>query len=256
MIDQKAVVDENASIGQDVEIGPFTVIGPDVTIGDRTRIGPHVVINGHTTIGADNRIFQFCSIGEEPQHKAYKDEPTRVEIGDRNTIREFVTIHRGTELDEGITSIGHDNMLMAYCHLAHDVRLANNITMANCASLAGHIHVGDYVIMGGFAQVSQFNHIGAHSYLGFGCGISKDVPPFVMVSGHPAHPHGINAEGMRRRGFNKDDIAAVREAYKVLYRSNLRLVEAREKLSALAKSNEAVRSLSDFVSESKRSIIR
>ncbi len=256
MIDQRAVVHEGARLGKDVEIGPFTVIGPDVEIGDRCRIGPHVVINGWTRIGNDCQIFQFSSIGEEPQHKGYKGEATRVEIGDRNVLREFVTVHRGTLFDEGITSIGNDNMIMSYCHIAHDARVGSHVTMANGASMAGHAHVGDHAILGGFALVYQFCRIGAHSYLGYGSGVSKDVPPFVMVSGYPAHPHGVNSEGMRRRGFAKEDIAGIRECYKLLYRSNLRLVEAREKLAELAKGNETVAMFSEFLSDSKRSIIR
>ncbi len=256
MIDPRAVIHEGAQLGEGVEIGPFSIIGPDVVIGDRCRIGPHAVINGHTTLGADCQVFQFTSIGEEPQHKGYKGEPTRVEIGERNIIREFVTVHRGTLFDEGVTKIGNDNMIMAYCHIAHDVQIANHVTMANGASLAGHGRVGEHAILGGFALVYQFCRIGAHSYLGYGSGISKDVPPFVMVSGYPAHPHGINAEGMRRRGFEKADIDGIREAYKILYRSNLRLVEAREKLQELASGNKTVALFGEFLSDSKRSIVR
>lgn len=256
MIDERAVIHENAKLGRDVEIGPFSVIGPDVEIGEGCRIASHVVIEGHTRIGRDCRIYQFCSIGAEPQHKAYKGEPTRLEIGERNIFREFVTVHRGTMLDEGVTSIGNDNMLMAYCHVAHDVRLGSNITMANSASLAGHSRVGDYVIMGGFALVKQFCRIGAHSYLGFGCGLSKDVPPFVMAAEQPAQPHGINSEGMRRRGFSNEDIQSVKEAYRLLYRSNLRVVEALDKMSELSARNEAVRCFRDFVAESEHGIIR
>lgn len=256
MIDERAVIHESAQLGKDVAVGPFSIIGPDVVIGDRCKIGPHVVINGHTSIGEDCQIFQFSSIGEEPQHKGYKGEPTRVEIGNRNLIREYVSVHRGTVFDESVTRIGDDNMIMSYCHIAHDVQIGNNVTMANGASLAGHGRVGDHVILGGFALVYQFCRIGSHSYLGYGSGISKDVPPFVMVSGYPAHPHGVNAEGMRRRGFEKDDISAIREAYKILYRSNLRLVEAREKISELAQGNQAVSLFSDFLADSKRSIVR
>ncbi len=256
MIDSRAVIHADAQLGEGVEIGPFSIIGPDVVIGDRCKIGPHAVINGHTTLGADCQVFQFTSIGEEPQHKGYKGEPTRVEIGERNIIREFVTVHRGTLFDEGVTKIGNDNMIMAYCHIAHDVQIANHVTMANGASLAGHGRVGDHAILGGFALVYQFCRIGAHAYLGYGSGVSKDVPPFVMVSGYPAHPHGINAEGMRRRGFEKADIDGIREAYKTLYRSNLRLVEARQKLQELASGNKTVALFSEFLSDSKRSIVR
>lgn len=256
MIDPRAVVHESAQIAEGVEIGPYSVIGADVEIGEGCRIGPHVVINGPTRIGRDCQIFQFCSIGEAPQHKGHKGEPTTVEIGDRNIIREYVSIHRGTLFDDGVTRVGNDNMIMAYCHIAHDVKVGNHVTMANGASMAGHAQIGDHVILGGFALVYQFCRIGAHSYLGYASGTSKDVPPFVMVSGQPAAPHGVNAEGMRRRGFSKEDIQAVREAYRILYRSNLRLVEAREKLDDLAGDNDAVRAFREFLSDSKRSIVR
>ncbi len=256
MIDERAIVHESAKLGEGVEVGPFTIIGPDVQIGDRCKIGPHVVINGHTSVGADCRIFQFASIGEEPQHKGYKGEPTRVEIGERNLIREFVTIHRGTLFDDGVTKVGNDNMIMAYCHLAHDVQIGNNNTMANGASLAGHGRVGSHVILGGFALVYQFCRIGSHSYLGYGSGISKDVPPFVMVSGYPAHPHGVNAEGMRRCGYEKTDIQTIREVYKILYRNNLRLVEAKEQIRTLAQENKAASMFSEFLDQSERSIVR
>ncbi len=255
-IDPTARIDPRAELRTGVSIGAYTVIGPDVDIGDGTWIGPHVVINGPTRIGRDNKIYQFCSLGEPPQHRAYQGEPTRLEIGDRNVLREFISIHRGTMLDRGVTRIGDDNYLMAYVHIAHDCTVGNQVTMANGASLAGHASAGDYCFLGGFALVYQFTQIGAHSYIGFGAHVIKDVPPFLMISGQPAKPHGINAEGLRRRGYAKEEIETLREAYKLLYRSKLLLKDARARIAELPQS-PAVKLFLDAISaESKRGLIR
>lgn len=257
LIHPTAVIDSEAVLADDVRIGAFTVVGEGVRIGSGTVIGSHCVIEGPTTIGADNEVSQFCSLGAPPQHKAHKGEPTRLEIGDRNVIREYVSMHRGTMIDQGLTHVGSDNMIMAYCHVAHDCVLGDQITMANGASLAGHAHIGNYCILGGFALVYQFCRVGAYCFLGFGSGIAHDVPPFLMVSGYPAKPHGINSEGMRRRGISEEDIRAVRQAYKVLYRRGLRLVEACEQLDDLASGSASVRDFLDFVqAESKRGLLR
>ena len=257
MIHSTAIVDPEAIIGENVHVGAFTVIGPDVEIGSGTRIGPHSVIEGPTKIGQDNHIFQFCSLGAEPQHRAHKGEPTRLEIGDRNVIREFNSMHRGTMVDKGLTKIGDDNMLMAYCHIAHDCVIGNQITMANGASLAGHVHLEDFCILGGFALVAQFCRVGPYCYLGFGCGVSHDVPPYLMVSGYPAKPHGINKEGLRRRGISAEDIQAVHQAYKTVYRRGLRLVEAREALAAGGPHSPVLQRFVDFIAvDGKHAIIR
>ena len=255
-ISPDARVHPDARLGDNVTIGPFSIVGPDVEIGEGTVVASHCVLEGHTRIGQGNDIKQFCSIGAEPQHKAYKGEPTRVEIGDRNTLREFVTVHRGTTLDNSLTSIGSDNLLMAYSHIAHDCSVANHVTMANGASLAGHTHVENYCILGGFALIHQFCRIGEGAFIGYGSGVSKDVPPFVMASGYPAAPHGINAEGMRRRNFTLEEIESMKDAYRVLYRSNLRLVEAKEKLAERIDECRAVRQFYEFLSDSKRGILR
>jgi UDP-N-acetylglucosamine acyltransferase len=256
MIDPHALVDPKARIGKDVQVGPFSIVGPDVEIGDGTRIGPHVTINGHTRIGRENRVYQFSVIGEEPQHRKYAGEPTRVEIGDRNVIREFVTIHRGTAVDLGVTRIGHDNFIMANVHIAHDCVLGNHTILVNAASLAGHVHVGDHAILSGFSLIHQFCRIGAHAFLGYGSGVSHDVPPFVIANGLPAKPHGINTKGLRSRGFSSEQVDALRKAYKVLYRSNLLLADAKAELTRMGESEPVVRELSDFISDAQRSIIR
>ena len=251
-----AIISPQARLGNGVTVGAYSVIGPDVEIGDDTWIGPHVVVNGPTRIGAGNRIYQFSSIGEAPQDKKYAGEPTRLEIGDRNTIRESVTINRGTVGGGGVTSIGHDNLLMAYIHIAHDCHIGNNTIFSNNASLAGHVAVGDYVILGGFTLVHQFCSLGAHCFTGMGSAISKDVPPYLMIAGNPAHPHGINSEGLKRRGFDADALACLRQAYKALYRSKLPLDEAKEELRGMAENCEEVRPFIDFIERSQRSIIR
>jgi len=256
MIDPRAVVSPLAQIAGDVEIGPFTVIGPGAVIGARTWIGPHVVINGTTTIGADNKIFQFASVGDAPQDKKYQGEPTRLEIGDRNVIREFVTINRGTTHDQGVTRIGSDNLLMAYSHVAHDCRLGDKIVMSNCATLGGHVEIGDWVIMGGLSAVHQHTKVGSHCFIANNAAVTRDVPPYVMVVGQPAVPHSVNAEGLKRRGFSAAQILNIRRAYRLLYRSGLKLNAALEQLEASAVDHEEIRSFVAFIKRSSRSIVR
>ncbi|MFP5460152.1 MAG: acyl-ACP--UDP-N-acetylglucosamine O-acyltransferase [Gammaproteobacteria bacterium] len=227
-----AIVDPKAELADDVEVGAYTLIGPQVRIGAGTTVGPHAVIEGCTTLGRDNRVFQFASIGAAPQDKKYRGEPTRVEIGDGNTFREFVTVNTGTVQDRGITSIGSDNWLMAYVHVAHDCIVGDHTIFANNTSLGGHVVVGDWVILGGYTGVHQFCKIGAHAMTAVGSVVLHDIPPFVMASGSSAQAHGINTEGLRRRGFDADAIAAIRRAYRTVYRSGLTLDEARERLAA------------------------
>ncbi len=255
-IHSTAIIDPSAKIAAGVSIGAYSVIGADVEIGANTWIGPHVVISGPTRIGCDNKIFQFASVGEDPQDLKYHGEVTRLEIGDRNTIREFATIHRGTVDDSGVTSIGNDNLLMAYIHVAHDCRIGNHVIMSNNASLAGHVHVGDHVILSGFTLVHQFCSIGEHAFSGMGSAISKDVPPYLMISGNPAAPHGLNKVGLKRRGFSDEQIRNLINVYKILYREGLTLEEASKKIAVMAEQSEEVRRFSDFLSSTKRSIIR
>lgn len=256
MIDPRAVIDPKAELAEGVSVGPYAVIGADVQIGAGTTIGAHTVINGPTRIGRDNRIFQFASLGDAPQDKKYAGEPTRLEIGDGNTIREFVTINRGTVQDEGVTRIGDDNWIMAYVHIAHDCRIGSHAIFANNASLAGHVRVEDYVILGGFTLVHQFCALGAHSFTAFSTGIAKDVPPYVMVSGHSAQPHGLNTEGLKRRGFSPETIARLKQAYKTLYRSKLTLQEAIEALRAQAADCAEVGVMVAFLEKQTRGIVR
>ena len=256
MIDARAVVSPQAELAPDVSVGPFSVIGAQVRIGPRSVIGPHAVINGPTTLGADNRVFQFASIGDAPQDKKYRGEPTLLEIGDRNVFRECCTINRGTAGDKGVTRIGDDNLFMAYSHVAHDCVIGANTVFANCASLGGHVEIGDWVILGGLTAVHQFTKIGAHAFVGGGAILSRDVPPYVMVAGNPAVPHAINAEGLKRRGFTEEQIRNVREAYRILYRSELRLAEALTQLEPLAAANPEVRAFVDFIHGSTRSLVR
>ncbi len=255
-IDPRAAIDPAAELDEAVSVGPFAVIGPDVKVGRGTTIGPHVVIHGPTTIGADNRIFQFASIGEDPQDKKYAGEVTRLEIGDRNQIREFTTVHRGTAQDAVVTRIGSDNLLMAYTHVAHDCQLGDQIILANAASLGGHVTVGNHAILGGFSIAHQFCHIGAHSFSSMGSVIKGDVPPYVTIAGHPAKPHGINSEGLRRRDFNEESIQLIKRAYKLLYKSQLKLEEAALQIKQMAEDCPELLLLSDFIGESKRGIIR
>ena len=256
MIDPRAIVSPEAQLAADVTVGPFSIIGPQVRIGARTVIGPHVVINGPTTIGEDNRVFQFASIGDAPQDKKYRGEPTQLLIGDRNVFRESCTINRGTTHDKGMTRIGSDNLFMAYAHVAHDCIIGNNTVFANSVAMGGHVEVGDWAILGGLVAVHQFTKIGAHAFLGGGAILSRDVPPYVMVAGNPAVPHGVNAEGLRRRGFTEEQIRHVREAYRVLYRSDLRLADALARLTPLAEQRPEIRAFVAFIQGSTRSLVR
>ncbi|MFC6670035.1 acyl-ACP--UDP-N-acetylglucosamine O-acyltransferase [Marinobacterium aestuariivivens] len=256
MIDSRALLDASARIASDVEIGPWTIIGPDVEIGAGTVIGPHVVVRGPTRIGSHNRIFQFASVGEDCQDKKYRGEPTRLEIGDHNVIREGVTIHRGTVQDQGLTKIGSHNLLMAYAHVAHDCMVGDNIILANNVALAGHVHVGDHAILGGFTAVHQFCHIGAHVMCGAGTVVLKDIPAYVMATGNSAKPHGINVEGLRRRGFSPEALRTLRQAYKVVYRQRLTLEQALEKLNEMLASCAELQPLIDSLQASTRGIIR
>jgi len=256
VIDPRAIVSPEAQLAADVTVGPFSIIGPQVRIGARTVIGPHVVINGPTTIGEENRIFQFASIGDAPQDKKYRGEPTQLLIGDRNVFRESCTINRGTTHDKAMTRIGSDNLFMAYAHVAHDCVIGNNTVFANSVAMGGHVEVGDWAILGGLVAVHQFTKIGAHAFLGGGAILSRDVPPYVMVAGNPAVPHGVNAEGLRRRGFTEEQIRHVREAYRVLYRSDLKLADALARLTPLAEQRPEIRALVEFIQGSTRSLVR
>lgn len=256
MIDSRAVVDPKAKIADGVSIGPYSVIGPDVEIAEGTWVGPHVVINGPCRIGKENRIFQFSSIGEEPQDKKYNGEPTLLEIGDRNVIREFCTLNRGTAQGLGHTRMGNDNWIMAYVHIAHDCIVGDNTIFANNATLAGHVNIQDYAILGGACLIHQFCTIGANSFVGMGSAISKDVPPYLMVSGQPAKPHGLNVEGLRRRDFSDQAIKSLRQAYKVIYRSGLTVVKALEQLEPLKGEYEEVALFAEFIAQSERGIVR
>ena len=255
-IHPSAIIDVGAEIAIDVEIGPYAVIGAGVRIGAGSRIGPHCVIEGPTLIGRGNRIWQFSSLGGAPQDKKYTGEATRLEIGDNNTIREFCTLNRGTVQDAGVTRIGSDNWIMAYAHIAHDCVVGDHTIFANNAQLAGHVHVGDWAILGGFTVVHQFVRIGAHAMSAMGAILLKDLPPYVTCAGNPAAPHGINSEGLKRRGFTTVQIDSVRRAYKTLYKSGLLLEEARRELHAAGGAQEAVKPLADFVAASSRGIMR
>jgi len=256
LIDPTAVIDSAADLAGGVSVGPYSIIGPDVVIGADTTIGPHVVINGPTHIGRENRIFQFASIGDAPQDKKYAGEPTRLEIGNRNTIREFVSINRGTVQDRGVTALGNDNWIMAYVHIAHDCRIGNQTIFANNASLAGHVTIGDYAILGGFTLVHQFCSIGSHALTAFGSGISKDVPPFVTVGGSPARAYGLNMEGLRRRGFSPESRMALKRAYKTLYRESRSFEDALVQLRLQAVENAEVAVLTEFLEQQTRGIVR
>jgi len=255
-----AVVDPKASLDTAVEIGAYSIIGPDVVIGAGTRVGPHVVIDGQTTIGRDNTFFQFSSIGAAPQDKKYKNEPTRLEIGDRNTVREFCTFNRGTAQDVGVTRLGHDNWIMAYVHLAHDCQIGSHTIFANNAQLAGHVQVGDWAILGGFSNVHQFCKIGAHAMVGMSTSLTQDVPPFVILSGNPAAAHGINIEGLRRRSFCAEAITAIRQAYKLIYKSGLTLEQAKAALAdqEMAAPDHArhIYAIREFLENATRGIVR
>lgn len=258
MIHPQAIVSKDAILAEDVEVGPYSIIGEGVEILSGTRIGPHVVIKGPTRIGKDNRIYQFASIGDDPQDKKYGGETTRLEIGDGNTIREGCTINRGTVQDKSVTRIGNHNWIMAYVHIAHDCQIGNHTVFANCATLGGHVIVDDYAIMGGFAGAHQFCHIGAYSFLGMFSGITRDVLPYVTVSGRPAEPKGVNVEGLKRHEFSGPQIKNIRNAYKVIYRSGLKLADAADRLSELVDEQPEIKPMVDFLNSSdrRRSIVR
>jgi UDP-N-acetylglucosamine acyltransferase len=256
VIHATAVIDPTALIGAGVSVGPFSIIGAGVEIGAGTTIGPHAVIEGPTRIGRDNRIHAFVMLGGAPQDKKYDAEPTRLEIGDGNTIREFVTINRGTAQDTGLTRIGDDNWIMAYVHVAHDCVVGSHVIFANAASLAGHVKVDDYVILGGFTLVHQFCQVGAHAFTSMGSIVNRDVPPYVTVAGNFAEPKGINTEGLKRRGFSSDRIMSIRRAYKTLYKSGLPLADARSQLAEASNGAPDVRLMLDFIDRSERSLIR
>lgn len=256
MIHPTAIIDPSAKIADDVTIGPYSIIGADVEIGSGCEIGSHVVIEGPTKIGRGNRIFQFASIGAEPQDKKYKGEPTLLEIGDNNLIRESCTINRGTVQGGGITRIGSDNWIMAYVHIAHDCLVGDNNIFANNASLAGHVVIEDYVILGGFTLVSQFNYLGSHAFSAMGSVISRNIPPYVLVSGHMAKPVGVNVEGLKRRNFSEVQIRNIRQAYKVLYRSGLKLEQALLQLKDIEQEAEEIELLTAFLLKQQGGIIR
>lgn len=256
MIDPKAIVDLTADLADNVSVGSFSVIGPEVQIDSGTVIGSHVVIKGPTTIGKDNRVYQFTSIGEDPQDKKYADEVTRLEIGDRNVIREFTTMHRGTLQDNGLTLIGNDNLFMAYTHVAHDCIIGNHVIMANGASIAGHVHMGDHAILGGFTLIHQFTQIGGYSFSAMGSTITQDIPPFVMVGGRPTRPHGINSIGMERNGISPEVVRQIRKAYKILYKNNLRLNDAIEEMEDLTGESKELSYMVSFLRNVTRGIQR
>ena len=256
MIDPRAIVAPDAEIGEGVVIGAFTVIGPGVKIGDGSWIGPHAVINGPTTLGRQNKVFQFASVGDAPQDKKYAGEPTRLEVGDRNVFREFCTINRGTVGGRNVTRIGDDCLFMAYSHVAHDSIVGNRCVLSNCTALAGHVELGDWVILSGYSAVHQFCKIGAHAFLANNAAVTRDVPPYLLVAGSPAEPKGINSEGLKRRGFDAAQIANIKNAYRVFYRSGLKLAEATGQLRALVPGHPELAPFVDFLAASERSIIR
>jgi UDP-N-acetylglucosamine acyltransferase len=256
LIDPSAIIDSRAELADGVSVGAFSVIGADVKIDSGTVIGPHVVIKGPTSIGKDNRIYQFASIGEDPQDKKYAAEVTRLEIGDRNTIREFTSMHRGTIQDHSVTQIGNDNLFMAYTHVAHDCIIGDHVIMANGASLAGHVHLHSHAILGGFTLVHQFTQIGQYSFAAMGSAITQDIPPFVMVGGKPTRPHGINSVGMERNGIAADDVRLIRNAYKIIYKMNLRLEDAIEQIEELATDSKELTEMVEFLRNVRRGILR
>jgi len=255
VIDPRAVVDPKAQLAPDVEVGPYAVIEGEVVIGAGSRIGSHAVIRGPTTLGRNNQVFQFASLGDAPQDKKYKGEPTRLEVGDGNTFREYCTVNRGTTATN-LTRIGSDNWFMAYTHVAHDCIVGDHCILANFATLGGHVELGDWVIMAGFSGIHQFCKIGAHCFLANNAAVTRDVPPYLMVTGQPAKPHSVNSEGLKRRGFTPDQIRNIKNAFRVLYRSGLKLEEATQQLRALAEEQPEVKPFVDFIGTSDRSIVR
>jgi UDP-N-acetylglucosamine acyltransferase len=256
MIHPTAIISPSAKLHDSVSVGPYSIISDDVEIGEGTVIGPHAVVKGPTSIGRNNTIFQFVSLGEAPQDKKYQGEPTRLEIGDNNTIREFCTLNRGTVQDGGVTRIGSDNWIMAYVHIAHDCHVGNNTILANSAQLAGHVHIGDWAIVGGMSAVHQYCSIGAHAFVAGGSIVLRDIPPYVTASGNSAEPRTVNIEGLRRRGFSAEAIAAIRRAYKTLYRSGLSLEDATAKIQVESQEHSELGILAEFISDSRRSLSR
>ena len=256
MIHKSVIISETAKISDNVEIGPFSIIGDHVEIGEGTRIDSHVVINGPTIIGSENHIYQFASIGDDPQDKKYRGEPARLKIGNRNTIREYCTISRGTTQDKSLTTIGDDNWIMAYVHIAHDCQVGNNIIFANSATLAGHVHVGDWAIFAGFTGAHQFCHIGAHSFIGMNSLTNKDIPAYTMASGQPVTPRGVNTEGLKRRNFSSEEINNIKNAYRILYRSELTLAQAISELEKLVENQPELLIFLESLKQSNRGIIR
>ena len=256
LIDPRAIIDPQAGLADDVHVGPFSIIGAHVKIGAGTKIGSHVVIKGPTVIGTHNTIYQFASLGDNPQDKKYAGEPTRLEIGDRNVIREYCSINRGTVQGGGVTRIGNDNWIMAYVHIAHDCRIGNQIVFSNAASLAGHVDIADFVILGGFTLVHQFCAIGQYAFTAMGSVISKDVPPYIKVSGHMAKAYGLNVEGLRRQGFSTAVLSELRRAYKVIYKSGFTVEQATDKLAEMAVTCPEVGIMLEFIKHVTRGIIR
>ncbi|MCP3674232.1 MAG: acyl-ACP--UDP-N-acetylglucosamine O-acyltransferase [Gammaproteobacteria bacterium] len=256
MIHPTAIIADSAKLDPTVQVGPYSVIGENVEIGAGTVVAPHVVINGHTTIGESNHIYQFSSIGEANQDKKYAGEPTKTIIGNNNIFRESCTVHRGTVQDNGITRIGNDNLVMCYTHIAHDCQIGNQIILANNTTLAGHVHINDWVIMGGFSMVHQFVHVGAHAFSAINGIVLKDIPPYVMAEGRPVAPRAINSEGLKRRGFSKESIIAIRRAFKIIYRKKLSLDDAMLSISEMVDDYPELACMPDFICASKRGIIR
>lgn len=255
-----AIIHEGAQLHPSVTVGAYSIIGPHVSIGAGTCVGPHCVIEGHTSIGVDNHIFQFASLGAQPQDKKYAGEPTRLAIGNRNTIREFCTFNTGTSQDSGVTRIGDDNWIMAYVHIAHDCVVGNNTILANNATLAGHVHLGDWVILGGLTGVHQFVKIGAHAMAGFASRVAQDVPPFMMIEGNPLAVRGFNLEGLRRRGFTPERLKAVKQMHRLLYRQGLTLEDAMQAIAALLQempeAAQDIALMQSFLAASTRGIAR
>jgi UDP-N-acetylglucosamine acyltransferase len=256
LIDPRAIVAPDAEIGEDVEIGAFTVIGAGVKIGAGTWVGPHAVINGPTTLGRDNKVFQFASIGDAPQDRKYGGEPTRLEVGDRNVFREFCSMNRGTVGGRSVTRIADDCLFMAYSHVGHDCIVGSHCVLSNCTALAGHVELGDWTILSGYAGVHQFCKVGAHAFLANNAAVTRDVPPYLLVAGSPAEPKGVNSEGLKRRGFDAAQIANIKSAYRLLYRSGMKLAEATAQLQAQAASQPELKPFVDFLSISERGIVR
>jgi UDP-N-acetylglucosamine acyltransferase len=256
IIHPTASIAPDAELADGVEVGAYAVIGAGVVIGPNTSVGPHAVVQGPTRIGAGNRIFQFASVGSAPQDKKYRGEPTRLEIGDRNVIRECVTLNRGTVQDQGLTSIGSDNLFMAYVHVAHDCHIGNHCVLANNATLGGHVRLADWVIMGGLSAIHQFCKVGAHAFVANNAAVTRDVPPYVMAVGQPAAAHSVNSEGLKRRGFTPEQVRNIRSAFRVLYRSGLKLADAQAQLAVLAQEQPELGPIVEFLPQSTRSIVR